>query len=275
MTRAIRRIAREHPVATFLPLAFLLSWYPWLLALAQGRSTGPNPLGPFAAALVVTGLAAGWPAVKALLGRMVKGRVAPRWYLLALGLPVALVAAVVAINHLCGAPLPTRAQLADWTPLLDQFVVVLLFVALGEEPGWRGFLLPRLQQRCSSVAANLVLGAIWAVWHVPLLGSEIAPAMIAPFLVGVFAGTFVLARLYDGTGGSVLLPMLMHATINTIGAGFVFRFVQGDDLVRMWWINAGVWVVAAVACAWRSNVAAASRSGWREAPGRGPISPRQ
>lgn len=258
MISALRRIARDNPLATFLPLAFALSWYPWLIALAQGRSTGPNPLGPFAAALVVTGLGAGWPAVKALLGKLVKARVPLRWYVFAFGVPVVLVAAAVAINHAFGAPLPTRAQLADWTPLVDQFLVVLLFVALGEEPGWRGFLLPRLQQRFAPVAANLVLGAIWAAWHVPLLGTEIAPATIAPFLVGVFAGTFVLTRLYDGTGGSVLLPMLLHATINTVGAGYLFRFVQGDDLVRLWWIYAAVWSLAAIAAAWRMRVAPAA-----------------
>src|SRR5687767_7304305 len=109
MTSAIRQTFRDHPVATFVPLAFALSWYPWLIALAQGRGTGPNPLGPFAAALIVTGLGLGWPAVKALLGRIVRGRVAVRWYALAIGLPLALVAASIAINSALGAPWPTAA----------------------------------------------------------------------------------------------------------------------------------------------------------------------
>ena len=85
----------------------------------------------------------------------------------------------------------------------------------------------------------------------PLLGGEIAPAHIAPFLVGVFAAPFVLTRLYDGTGGSVLLPMLMHATVNTVGANFVFGFAQGEDLMRLWWINAAVWSAVAVGVGWR------------------------
>jgi membrane protease YdiL (CAAX protease family) len=248
---SLRNTVREHPIATFVPLAFALSWYPWLIALAQGRSTGPNPLGPFVAALIVTGLASGWPAVKALLGRIVQGRVAPRWYALALGLPVALVAASVAINTLLGAPLPTAEQLATWRVLPETFIFIFLFIALGEEPGWRGFLLPRLEQRLGPLRASWVLGAIWALWHLPLLGTEIPAAQVAPFVISVFAGTFVLTRLYDGTRGSVLLPMLMHATINTASSSFVFQFVQGADQARLRWIYTAAWCVAAAIAAWR------------------------
>jgi membrane protease YdiL (CAAX protease family) len=246
-----RRFFRDHPLATFLPLAFALSWYPWLIALAQGRSTGPNPLGPFVAALLVLGVGTGWPAVKALLASMLRVRVAPHWHALAFGLPAAIVAACLAINHALGAPWPTAAQLAQWPDMIEPFLIILLFVALGEEPGWRGFLLPRLQQRFGALRASLVLGAIWALWHLPLLGTEFLPAHIAPFLVSVFAATMVLTRLYDGTRGSVLLPMLMHATVNTVGSGFAFGFYAGDELTRLWWINAGLWAIAGVVAAWQ------------------------
>jgi membrane protease YdiL (CAAX protease family) len=251
MTHPVRRLFRDHPVATFLPLAFALSWYPWLIALAQGRTTGPNPLGPFVAALIVLGLGAGWPAVKDLLGRIAKGRVPARWYAFAVGLPVLLVGASVAINTAFGAPLPTAAQLATWRGLPETFLFIFLFIALGEEPGWRGFLLPRLEQRFGPLYASLVLGAIWALWHLPLLGNEFAPAHIAPFLLAVFSGSVVLTRLYDGSGGSVLLPMLMHATINTIASGYAMNFVDGADKTRLWWIYTAAWAVAAGVVAWR------------------------
>jgi membrane protease YdiL (CAAX protease family) len=250
MFPSVRRLFRDHPVATFLPLAFALSWYPWLIALAQGRSTGPNPLGPFVAALVVLGLGAGWPAVKDLLGRITRARVPARWYAFALGLPLLLVGASVAINTACGAPPPTAAQLAGWRGLPETFVFIFLFIALGEEPGWRGFLLPRLQRRFGPLRASLVLGAIWALWHLPLLGNEFALAHVVPFLLSVFAGSVVLARLYGGSGGSVLLPMLMHATINTISSSYAMNFVDGADKTRLWWIYAAAWAVAAGVAAW-------------------------
>jgi membrane protease YdiL (CAAX protease family) len=254
-----RRPFRDHPIASFLPLAFLLSWYPWLIALAQGRSSGPNPLGPFAAALLVSALGGGWPAAKALLARLVRARVAARWYALAFGLPLLLVALAVAFNAACGAPWPTGAQLAGAAGLIEPFLFVLLFIALGEEPGWRGFLLPHLRQRHGAIAASGVLGAVWALWHLPLLGHEIAPAQVAPFLVGVFAATFVLTWLCERAHGSVLLPMLMHATVNTAGAGFAFGFVAGADLDRLWWINAALWSAAAAFAAWRMRGARAAR----------------
>ena len=253
MTSAIRRFIRARPLASFVPLAFLLSWYPWLIALAMGRSTGPNPLGPFVAALIVAGAGDGWPAVKALLARLVKGRVAWRWYVLAFGLPVALVGASFAVNTLFGAPVPTSAQLATWPDSIEKFLFILLFIALGEEPGWRGFLLPRLQIRHGSVVASLILGGVWALWHLPLLGTEIKPELVVPYLVSVFAAAMVITRLYNGSGGSVLLPMLMHATVNSVASGFAFQFVTGADLLRLWWIYTAMWVVVATVLAVRMH----------------------
>src|SRR4249919_1377645 len=249
MSGAIRNFVREHPLASFLPLAFLLSWYPWLIALAMGRTTGPNPLGPLVAAIIVTATGEGWPALKALLARMVKGKVSPRWYALALLLPVSLVAISVAFNTVLGAPPPSTTQLATWPDSIDKFVFILLFIALGEEPAWRGFLLPQLQRRYSPLRASLILGAIWAVWHLPLLGTEIQPDLVAPFLICVFDATIVITRLYNGSGGSVLLPMLMHATVNTVASGFAFQFVAGVDLQRLWWIYTCTWLITAAVVA--------------------------
>jgi len=158
-------------------------------------------------------------------------------------LPAAVVVMVVVANAALGAPWPRADQLAHWPGMLDTFLIALLFVALGEEPGWRGFLLPRLQQRFAPLTADLVLGAIWALWHLPLLGHEIASPHIAPFLIAVFAATPVLSRLCLGARGSVLLPM--HATVKATGAGFAFGFYQGDDLTRIWWIYAALWTLAA------------------------------
>lgn len=86
---------RELPI--FFLLAFLLSWYPWFLASAQGRTSGPNPLGPFVAAIIVAGIAEGWPAIRDLLGRIVRGRSGLRWYGVIFGLPVAIGALALAI----------------------------------------------------------------------------------------------------------------------------------------------------------------------------------
>lgn len=74
---------------------------------------------------------------------------------------------------------------------------------------------------------------------------------IAPFLISVFAASVVLTRLYNGSGGSVLLPMFMHATVNTVASGFAFQFVTGADLTRLWWIYTAAWAVTAAIVAVR------------------------
>src|SRR5689334_16644391 len=79
----------RHQLLLFSALAYVLSWYPWIIALAQGRSTGPNPLGPFVAAMIVAALAGGWREFKDLLSRLVRARVGWRWYAVVFALPVA------------------------------------------------------------------------------------------------------------------------------------------------------------------------------------------
>src|SRR5687767_6940032 len=81
----------------FFALAFPLSWYPWLIALARGSSTGPNPLGPFVAALIVLAITARWAGVKELLKSLVRWRVGVSAWLIAIGLPILICAIAAAI----------------------------------------------------------------------------------------------------------------------------------------------------------------------------------
>lgn len=243
--RGIAFFAR-HPIATFVALVYPLSWYSWLLGIADRiGSTGLNPLGPLAAALITTWLAGGWPRFRewiAHFGRF-RGGVLP--YLAALALPVLLCALAVAVHVALGAATPTAEQLNAWPGMIEQFVFVLLFIGLGEEPGWRGFLTPELQKRAHPLLAVLGVAVVWAVWHAPLFRSEIGPELVLPFLLNVLAATVVLAWLRN-LSLSVWPPMICHATVNTIGSGFLFTFFEGESLTRLWWIYALVWTLAAL-----------------------------
>src|SRR3979490_2576263 len=86
-----------HQLITFFALAFLFSWYPWVIAIARGTTSGPNPLGPLIAALIVSGIANGWPGVRDLLSPMVRARLGLRWYAVIFGLPIVMCVAAVAI----------------------------------------------------------------------------------------------------------------------------------------------------------------------------------
>lgn len=253
---SIRTMAREKPLHIYFPLAFLLSWYPWLLSLlGVPKASGINPLGPLVAGLILSGLGGGWPAVRGLLARIVRVRVAPQWFAVALLLPALLLAVALAVSIALGAPMPTPAQWQKWPEVLDGFLFTLVFVGLGEEPGWRGYALTQLQRARTPLSAALVLGAIWALWHVPLMGTEFSWPVVPAFLISVFAASVVLAWLYNSARESVLLCMMMHAAVNATGAGYVFRFYSAADLTRLWWVYALVWAAAAALITWRAGPA--------------------
>jgi membrane protease YdiL (CAAX protease family) len=99
---------------------------------------------------------------------------------------------------------PSSDKLAE---LPSSFLFILLFIGLGEEPGWRGFALPQLQAKHTPLIASLILAPVWALWHLPLFGNEFAWPIVPPFILSVLGGTCVLTWIFNATKGSVLLPM--------------------------------------------------------------------
>jgi membrane protease YdiL (CAAX protease family) len=238
----------RRPLLVFFPLAFLLSWYPWVIFLVRGHGNGgPNPLGVFVAALIVAALADGWGGVKDLLVRLVRWRIGPGWYAFVLLVPAAICLAAAGANLLFGAPAPSADAFRKWPDVIDRFVFIFLFVGLGEEPGWRGFALAHLQRTRSPLAASGILAPIWALWHLPLMGSEFTPAIIPAFLLSLVGATFIQTWMYNRTRGSILVQMIFHSTVNSIGAGFLFPMFKGADLIRLWYLYAVLWALLAAA----------------------------
>src|SRR2546427_12845869 len=165
MGSALRSLVRERPLRFFFPLAFLLSWYPTLFSYVGVRASGINPLGVLAAALIVSGQAGGRPGVTALLRRMVRVRVGLQWYLVALLLPACFAFLSLALNLLFGARMPGHEQWVKWPEIADRFIIMCLFVGLGEEPGWRGVGLAEFEQRTTALEAAMLVGVAWALRH--------------------------------------------------------------------------------------------------------------
>jgi len=239
----MRAFLRQHRLVVFFLLAFALSWYPWVLALRRGQTSGPNPLGPFVAGIIVTAIVYGRPGLREFFGRIARGRVNAKWYAFALVTPF-LVCAIAAALALCFAQ---RSEISAFSTekmreLPERFLFILLFIGLGEEPGWRGFALPHLQAKHTPLIASLVLAPIWALWHLPLMGNEFPWPIVPAFLVSVAGATFAQTWLFNRTRGSVLLPMLFHATVNTVGAGLIFPFFSGASLIVLWWIYSFLWL---------------------------------
>jgi uncharacterized protein len=242
----ILRAVRRRPLIAFFALAYALSWWP---AILYALDLSPQPIvgfGPFLAAVVVLAITHGKTGVVTLLRRMVQWRVGPRWYAIALLLPVAIEVAAAGLNLLAGAQPPSSVELSGWTGLLPTFLFLLLVPGIGgawEEPGWRGYALPRLQVGRSALSASLILWAGIVVWHLPLfLVGEIHWSDIL-FILGFVV---VFNWIFNNTGGSVLILMLMHAMNNTISGGFISPMFSGVDSVRQGWLYAALWCAVAI-----------------------------
>lgn len=171
-----------------------------------------------------------------------RARIGLRWYAVIFGLPIALGAVGLAIMAAFGVTVTLPAA-AAWREAPERFVFIFLFVGLGEEPGWRGFALPRLQASRSPVAASFILAPIWALWHLPLMGNEFPAPIIPAFLLSLLGGTLTQTWLFNRTKGSVLAQMLFHAGVNTVGAGLVFPLFKGPALVAFWYVYGTLWLV--------------------------------
>ena len=154
--------SRNSPRAliTFCVLGFGLSWYPWLLhLLGRPGNGGPNPLGLLLAALIAGYVDARWRGTTEVLRSIVRVRAPILNWAVALLLPLTFLAFALAIGASVGVAITPRP--VPWSDLLDKFIIMFAFVGLGEEPAWRGFLLPLLQRTVRALAATLIVAAIW------------------------------------------------------------------------------------------------------------------
>jgi hypothetical protein len=238
-------VVRRHPIIAFFVLTFVLSW--WTIPLYI-MSLSPSPLfpGPLLAALIVIPITQGWAGLRELGSRMIRWRVGWRWYAVALGIPLTAAAVAWALNVALGAPAPSLATLPPLTAVLMVFALRLvnpLDGPIGEEPGWRGVALPGLQgSGRSPLVATLILASLVALWHVPLVFAHQLPPV---GLLGPIAFAFVATWVFNHTGGSVFMILVMHAAEGTLGllAGTVFA---GAALAQLSWIYVAVWFVVAI-----------------------------
>jgi uncharacterized protein len=242
----ISAVMKKHPLASFFALAYVLSWWVWIL-YAVGISPIPiASFGPFLAAVVVLAVTEGRRGLVGLFRRMGRWRVKPGWYAVALLLPGVLALAATVLNVLLGAERPSATELNAWPGLFMTFAFVLLVPGVGgawEEPGWRGFAVPRLQVGQSALVASLILGVLIAGWHIPLM---IAGQVAYSDIVLILAAVIVFNWVFNNAAGSVLIIMLMHAANNTISGSYFSSMFAGADSIRQSWLLAAVWAVAAV-----------------------------
>ena len=179
---------------------------------------------PTFAALLVAWLVPGSDGVRALLRPALRWRVSPAWYALAFGGPIVIFLVAVAI-HIAAGGTPSASWLAiPGASDLAFLVGALVAGSFGEEVGWRGFAQPRLQGRYTPLVASVIVGSIWATWHVwPIItpgGGGITLLIAVETYVRLISTSVIYAWILNATGGSLLLVMLAHA-----GHNIAVRFV--------------------------------------------------
>jgi membrane protease YdiL (CAAX protease family) len=218
------QLMKRHPLVTFFLLVFILTWVVWV-----PRASGA-PLGvlgqawtwiPAIAALLAAALTGGRGALRELGSRLVRWRVGWQWYVVVILGPAVFSLAVAGIYTLFGgswAEAAPPAILAGPLLLLPLFLAILTLTdGLGEELAWRGFALPRLLTRYNALVASVVLGVIWALWHLPLLWTEGNGMFHLPvwlLLLDLTAKSILFTWVFLHTRGSVLIAMLFHGATN-------------------------------------------------------------
>lgn len=225
--------ATTAPLIVYFTLAYSLSWIIWfpLYSPALGVKQLPvlpfqhgiGGLGPMIAAFITTWIFEKQKGVKILLWQMVK--VKPLLYvLIALLSPflLAVIAAVMnrSINH---RPIELgglfQAHEFPGFNFISFFLYNLFFFGFGEEVGWRGFALPRLQARYNALWASVILTLFWAVWHWPLFlyrpgFTQMGVAGALGWLFSLLTGSVLLTWLYNSSKASILICAIFHSTVD-------------------------------------------------------------
>jgi membrane protease YdiL (CAAX protease family) len=171
---------------------------------------------PSLAALAITRWESGFAGMQDFLRRLFEWRnVRVRWYLFAIGYMAAIKLAVALVHRAITGSWPTFGNTAWYVILVA--IVFSTPVQAGEEIGWRGYALPRLAARMGYARASVLLGVIWAGWHLPLFfvpGLDMQGQSFPVWALSVTALSVAITWLYARTEGSLLLVMLMHSAVN-------------------------------------------------------------
>ena len=248
---------KHRSLTAYFLLAFLITWIlisPLALSSQNMLLIQISPhwhflgaLGPIGAAIIITAIVAGKAGVSEFLGRLWQWHVGIVWVLVSILSPFVLFLLSALILRVAGNSWPdfsklTRGDYATFTWIGGSLLSAVAY-GIGEEAGWRGFALPRLQQERSALTATFVLSVFWAVWHVPmfLYRFEFGVGQAIGFFIGMFAGAIWLTFLYNSTNGSTLMVALWHITWNIVN---IIGLVVSREVVSL--MSAMVMVVAVI-----------------------------
>jgi membrane protease YdiL (CAAX protease family) len=227
MKSSLRDWIARHQLVSFFALAYLIMFgfvfaYVYWIPIPYPIVWVFSVFSPTISALVISWIVGGMSEIKRVLAGFTRWNAGLRWYLAAFFLLLApLLVALVYI--ILGNPIPGPKPGLTVPLLLGQLVFTLFSGPLSEEAGWRGFALPRLQEKYSALVSSLILNLIWACWHIPLFFQPGTTQQSIPFPIYVVMtlalGTYI-TWLYNNTRGSLVITVLAHFLYNCVG-GFI------------------------------------------------------
>ena len=230
---------KKYPAISLLVLAMIFGFAPALAVAAGLLPSGWIQLGALSsslAAVVLVLIEGRKGGLRELLSRALIWRVGIQWWIFALFFMIVPSVASLYLYHLLGGPAVNWSGLEPLYKVVPMFIFLTIAAGIGEEFGWRGFLLPRLQSRHNALVSGLIVGVAWATWHVPLFfieGTSQYKQQLEGGLLPVILGyaVFVIVQsvqftwLFNNTKGSVLLAAVFHGASNAwagyLGMGMV------------------------------------------------------
>lgn len=225
---------KKYPAISLLVLAMIFGFAPALTVATGLLSPAWIQLGALSsslAAIVLVMIEGRKGGLRELLSRALIWRVGVRWWLFAVFFMIVPSVASLYLYHLLGGPAVDWSGLKPLYTVVPDFIFLTIAAGIGEEFGWRGFLLPRLQTRHNALVSGLIVGVAWATWHVPMffiegtsqyeqgLAGGLLPAILG-YAVFVIVQSVQFTWLFNNTKGSVLLAAVFHGAANT-WAGYI------------------------------------------------------
>ena len=244
---------------SFFALAFAWSWACWLLApvvkaqspVASTTLSLVGGFGPSLAAVVVVAHGSGTAGLRRWLTRCLRWRLSWRWAVLAFLFPVVFMGLAAAAHVALGGTLPPSPAVGHvGLAALNFLLIFLVGGPLGEEFGWRGFALPALQARWGWRVASVLLGLLWAVWHLPLFYSAGTVQSHLPmgwYALSAIASSVLFAWLFNRSQGSIVPVLVLHTAVNAWSLIIPVMVLFDGSNLRPFQIVVGILVLTAVA----------------------------
>jgi len=221
----MKSFIKQNQISIFFVLTFVLSWFPWYAGIAPEVMA----MGPSIAAFIVVLIIGGRRGFVNLLRPFGRWRASLGIWGLAIFGPGILYLIGLGVHLLFGGKAPPFIMIREELNLIPLYLVMVVLMPwngpVGEEFGWRGYALPKLQNKYGSLIASLIIGTIWGIWHLPdffaplgvisALVAALGMGFLIPYTLGTIANTVFMTWLYNKSKASALIAgIVWHAAID-------------------------------------------------------------